>query len=162
MLGGFMAAVVVGAMVPGATTALVVRRSALHGPRAAVPVIAGVELGLFTWAFMTALGTAALVAASEVGFLALKIVGACVLVYLGVQAWRAARKDTIDGLPYIAASRGWWRDAGAGLLTNLANPKVAVFTFAFYPQFVTPGRECCSGRCCSPRYRWPSTVRGTS
>jgi threonine/homoserine/homoserine lactone efflux protein len=139
MMGGFLLAVVVGAMVPGATTALVVRRSALHGPAAAVPVIAGVELGLFAWAFATAVGTAALVAVSKAAFLGLKIAGACVLVFLGVQAWRAARKDTVDELPQTAASRGRWRDAGAGLLTSLANPKVAVFTFAFYPQFVAAG-----------------------
>ncbi|WP_073480996.1 LysE family translocator [Streptoalloteichus hindustanus] len=153
-LAGFVVAVALAAMVPGPTTALVIRRGALGGARAAAPVIAGMQAGLSAWALASAWGLAALVAASEVAFLVLRVVGAVVLVYLGVQAWRAARAVTEDngvsgadgnggnGAGDEAAARaGWWRAAGAGLLTNLTNPKIAVFAFAFYPQFISPGAD---------------------
>ncbi|MFB9432043.1 LysE family translocator [Streptoalloteichus tenebrarius] len=141
-LAGFVVAVALAAMAPGPTTALVVRRGALGGVRAAAPVIAGMQAGLSAWALASALGLAALVAASEVAFLVLRIVGAVVLVFLGVQAWRASREASGGLATGEEGERpGWWRAAGSGLLTNLTNPKVAVFAFAFYPQFIAPGAD---------------------
>ncbi|HEX4224834.1 MAG TPA: LysE family transporter, partial [Pseudonocardiaceae bacterium] len=56
LLGGFVLAVALGAMVPGPTTALVIRRSALGGARKTVPVVLGIEIGLYAWAVATAFG----------------------------------------------------------------------------------------------------------
>jgi threonine/homoserine/homoserine lactone efflux protein len=65
------------------------------------------------------------------------VVGAAVLLWLGLRAWRAAWTDRGDepneGTPSTRTARGSF---GEGLLVQLANPKAAVFTFAFYPQFV--------------------------
>lgn len=139
-LGGFLLAVILGAMVPGPTTALIIRRGALGGVRAALPVVAGMEAGLFLWALAAAVGLAALVAASEIAYTALRIAGAVVLVVLGVRAWWASRTVTdVSFADQPAAEEPWWRSATTGLVTNLANPKVAVFMFAFYPQFIPPG-----------------------
>jgi threonine/homoserine/homoserine lactone efflux protein len=140
-LVAFLAAVALLAMVPGPATALVIRRGAVHGLRAALPVISGIELGIYLWAVAAAVGLAALVAASEVAFLALRIVGACVLVVLGVQAWRSARHVTDAAVLGPAGAPGWRWSVGAGALTNLANPKAAVFAFAFYPQFIPAGAD---------------------
>ncbi|HEY4456057.1 MAG TPA: LysE family translocator [Pseudonocardiaceae bacterium] len=142
LIGGFVIAVALGAMVPGPTTALVIRRSALGGARKTLPVIAGMEIGLYAWAVATAFGLSALVAASQIAYTALRIAGAVVLVTLGVMAWLASRKITED-TPFDAAAPTltghWWQQSTAGLLTNLANPKIAVFAFAFYPQFIPTG-----------------------
>ncbi|MGH8868428.1 MAG: LysE family translocator [Actinomycetes bacterium] len=132
---GFLVAVALLAMVPGPASVLVIRRSALHGAGAALPVVAGIELGIFTWAAVSAFGVAALVTASETAYIVLKVVGACVLVGLGAHAWVTSRR--LDAhLPEPPARRHHWRGFGLGAVTNLANPKAAVFAFAFYPQFV--------------------------
>ena len=83
-------------------------------------------------------GFAALVAASGVAYLVLRVVGAAVLLVLGVRAWRAAWRDTGHEVaaPVRPTGRGWWSGFGEGLLVQLANPKAAVFMVAFYPQFV--------------------------
>jgi len=85
-LWGFLLAVALLAMVPGPATALVVRRSALHGARAAQPLVAGIEVAIYAWAVAAAVGVSALVAASEAAYLGLRLVGACVLVIMGVAA----------------------------------------------------------------------------
>ena len=137
-LAAFLVAVTLGAMVPGSTTALVIRRSAVGGARAAVPLVVGIEVGLYVWILASALGVAAVVAASETAYTVLRIVGAVVLFVLGLQAWLASRritKDTqVDAGP--AASVRWWQAGMTGSLTQLSNPKVAVFMVAFFPQFV--------------------------
>jgi threonine/homoserine/homoserine lactone efflux protein len=138
LLLGFVGAVFLLALVPGPAFAIVVRRSALHGTRAALPVVAGIEVGLYAWAAASAVGVAALVTASTVAHEVLRWGGALVLLVLGVQAWRAARTGG-DGLPVAADPPSGRRAALAGMLTNLANPKAAVFAFAFYPQFVPAG-----------------------
>jgi threonine/homoserine/homoserine lactone efflux protein len=140
-IAAFIAAVALLAMVPGPATALIVRRSAVYGTRAALPVVAGIELGIYLWAIAAAVGLAAVVAASEAAYVVLRIVGACVLIVLGVQAWRAARRPEDAATPASIGTPGWRWSAGAGVLTNLANPKAAVFAFAFYPQFIPAGAD---------------------
>jgi threonine/homoserine/homoserine lactone efflux protein len=137
----FLVAVVLGAMVPGSTTALVIRQSAVRGARAVVPLVVGVEVGLYAWIVASALGLAAVVAGSATAYTVLRFVGAAVLVVLGVQAWLASRRGTEDSPPDgDAAVVRRWRPAGVtGALTQLSNPKVAVFMVAFFPQFVPAG-----------------------
>src|SRR3954462_830744 len=89
-LPAFVVAVLLISPSPGPAMALILRRTALHGMRTAVPLVLGLELGLYVWALAAAAGFAALVAASQAAYWALKIVGAGVLVYLGLRAWRAA------------------------------------------------------------------------
>jgi threonine/homoserine/homoserine lactone efflux protein len=140
-LPAFVVAVLLISASPGPAMALILRRTALHGMRTAVPLILGLELGIYLWALAAAAGFAALVAASEAAYWALKIVGACVLVYLGIRAWQAAWRERRAGAHTEAAAPDD-RDPGAakafaeGLVVQLANPKAAVFMIAFYPQFV--------------------------
>jgi threonine/homoserine/homoserine lactone efflux protein len=139
-LPAFVVAVLLISASPGPAMALILRRTALHGMRTAVPLILGLELGLYLWALAAAAGFAALVAASEAAYWVLKIVGACVLVYLGVRAWLAAwrerRSDAGEAAPVDDAGPGRVKAFGEGLVVQLANPKAAVFMIAFYPQFV--------------------------
>ena len=136
-LPAFVLAVLLISASPGPAMALILRRAAVHGTRAAVPTVLGLELGLYLWALAAGAGLAALVAASDVAYTVLRVVGALVLLFLGVQAWRAAlRGGQPEEATGSAAARSWWRSFGEGVVVQLANPKAAVFMFAFYPQFV--------------------------
>jgi threonine/homoserine/homoserine lactone efflux protein len=138
----FVVAVLLICASPGPAMALVLRRAAVHGWRAAVPLVLGLNVGLYAWALVAAAGLAALIAASETAFLVLRVVGAAVLIVMGVQAWRSALRGTppveADGEGVRRRSVLWFFSEGA--LVQLANPKAAVFMFAFYPQFVPAGK----------------------
>src|SRR3712207_4869646 len=112
-LPAFVLAVLLISASPGPAMALIVRRAALRGLPAAVPTVLGLELGLYVWALVAGAGFAALVAASEVGYLVLRVVGAAVLLVLGVRAWRAAWRDAgeVVAAPVRPTRRGW----GAGV-----------------------------------------------
>ena len=139
-LPAFVLAVLLISASPGPAMALIFRRAALRGLRAAVPTVLGLELGLYLWALFAGVGFAALVAASEVAYLVLRVVGAAVLLVLGLRALRAAWRDEgapMDAEPAPAVGRRrWWGAFAEGVVVQLANPKAAVFMIAFYPQFV--------------------------
>jgi threonine/homoserine/homoserine lactone efflux protein len=122
---------------PGPDTALVTRNALLGGRRAGGFTILGIGVGLTVWTLAAALGVAALLRASEPAFLALKIAGAAYLVFLGAQAlWGALRRrgprDLATPGRRSLAPRLAFRQ---GLLTNLGNPKIAIFFTSFLPQF---------------------------
>jgi threonine/homoserine/homoserine lactone efflux protein len=123
VLPAFLVAVLVIAASPGPAMALIFQRAGLHGFRAAVPTVLGIEAGLWIWALAAGAGLAALVAASETAFIVLKVVGAVFLVY-------------VEALPEPPAARSGKGAFAEGLIVQLANPKAAAFMFAFYPQFV--------------------------
>lgn len=144
-LPAFILAVLLISASPGPAMALIFRRAALRGFRGAVPTVLGLEAGLYLWALAAAAGFAALVAASEMAFVLLRVIGAVVLIALGLRAWRTAwRERHATAAPPSPADEqqapltrgGWWTAFGEGALVQLANPKAAVFMIAFYPQFV--------------------------
>lgn len=134
-LVAFLLAVVVVTATPGPAVALIVRRAGLQGFRPAIATVLGLELGLFVWAVLAGLGLAAVVAASSVAYWVLRLVGAVVLVFLGVRALLAARRGD-DAAGPVAPARRPWRAFVEGLLVQLANPKAAVFVLALYTSFV--------------------------
>jgi threonine/homoserine/homoserine lactone efflux protein len=121
---------------PGQDMMLVMSRSVAQGPAAGVVTAAGVSVGLVGHTVLAALGLGAILRASEWLFLLLKLLGAAYLVYLGVQLLRT-RKHELDVA--AGAPRSLRRLFFDGALSNIANPKIAVFYFAFLPQFVLPG-----------------------
>jgi threonine/homoserine/homoserine lactone efflux protein len=130
MLWAFLPIAVLVTITPGAGTANVVRSALRGGWRSGVLTIAGNSVGVVIWGLLSVLGVSALIAASEVAFLVLKVTGACVLVWLGVQSLRHAGRP-VDAVP--RAGRRPFRD---GLVTSVANPKLAIFFIALFPQFV--------------------------
>jgi len=119
---------------PGQDTALTIRNSLLGGRGAGLATAAGVSAGQAVWTLATSLGLAALLVASEPAFVALKLVGAAYLVYLGAQSLLAA----IRGHARTHAASGTSTPSTAfrqGILSNLGNPKMAVFFSSLLPQF---------------------------
>jgi threonine/homoserine/homoserine lactone efflux protein len=118
---------------PGQDTALTVRNTLAGGRGAGVRTAAGVVAGQAVWALAASIGVTALLVASEPAFLALKLIGAAYLVYLGVTSLLAAARDRAPSGDDGAAGRG--RELRHGLLSNLGNPKMAVFFSSLLPQF---------------------------
>lgn len=125
---------------PGADTMLVVRNVLARGPQAGLFAALGVCAGLFFHAACSALGLSLILAQSAMAFTVVKWLGALYLIYLGVQSLLAARHaGTLPGVVAAQAARPAWRSFGEGIVTNVLNPKVAVFYLAFLPQFIAPG-----------------------
>jgi threonine/homoserine/homoserine lactone efflux protein len=122
---------------PGADMAMVARSVFTGGRRAALATTLGISAGCLVWAFASAVGVAALLAASRTAYDGLRLVGAVYLVWLGAQSLLAARR----GSPQPAEGGDSKRSSPfrQGLLTNLFNPKIAVFYSTFLPQFIAPG-----------------------
>jgi threonine/homoserine/homoserine lactone efflux protein len=139
-LGAFVAVAAVVIIAPGPDTVLVTKNAVLHGRRAALGTSLGVNTGLVIWTVAAALGVAAVVRESAVAFSVLKLLGAAYLVWLGVQALLAARRRSAlqasgeGGSKAAMSARLGFRQ---GLLSNLGNPKIAVFFTGLLPQFVS-------------------------
>jgi threonine/homoserine/homoserine lactone efflux protein len=118
---------------PGQDMILVMSRSIAHGARAGVATAAGVSVGLVGHTVLATLGLGAVLRTSEWLFTAIKLVGAAYLLYIGVRLL-LTRSATIAA---AASERGSpWRLFASGAMSNISNPKIAVFYFAFLPQFV--------------------------
>jgi RhtB (resistance to homoserine/threonine) family protein len=122
---------------PGADTLYIVGRAAAQGRKAGVLAALGIGAGCCVHALAAALGLSAILAASATAFTVIKLVGAAYLVYLGIALLRASAgpaPEKAARLPRVSYRRVFTQ----GLLTNVLNPKVALFFLAFLPQFVSP------------------------
>jgi RhtB (resistance to homoserine/threonine) family protein len=134
----FLGIVALLTITPGADMAMVARSVFTGGRRDAFATTLGIASGCLVWAFASAVGVAALLAASRSAYDALRLVGAAYLIWLGIQSLLAARGGAPDPLAAeVAPRRG--SPFRQGLLTNLFNPKIAVFYSTFLPQFIAPG-----------------------
>ncbi len=143
----FLGIAIVVIVTPGQDTALTIRNTLRGGRRAGVGTAAGVAAGQAVWTVATSAGLAALLIASEPAFVALKLVGAAYLIIVGAQSLRAAwRGDAARGAGGAPAG-GLAPLAGfrQGALSNLGNPKMAVFFTSLLPQFVPADRPAFLG-----------------
>ncbi len=129
----FLAASLLVIVSPGQDMVLVLSRGVSRGAAAGIATAAGVSTGLLGHSLLAGLGLGALLRTSETLFLGLKVVGAAYLAYLGLRLiLNAASSLQLQA----AAGQSRRRMFFEGALSNLSNPKVAVFYFAFLPQFV--------------------------
>ena len=134
----FIVASVVLIVTPGQDMILIMSRSVAQGAAAGVATAAGVSVGLVGHTALATLGLGAILRTSEWLFLALKLVGAGYLLYLGIGLLLTKRSALVLG---SAAQRSLSRLFLDGAFSNLSNPKVVVFYFAFLPQFVSPSAQ---------------------
>ena len=125
-------------LTPGQDTALTIRNTLLGGRRRGVWTAVGVVNGQVVWAIAASAGLAAVLLASQPAFMALRLLGAAYLVFLGAQAIMSAirgrRAEAAMGPVETLSSR---RACRQGLLSNLGNPKMAIFFTSLLPQFAT-------------------------
>jgi threonine/homoserine/homoserine lactone efflux protein len=128
------------AITPGPDMAVVTKNALAHGRRGVVLTTSGIGLALVVWVTATAVGLSALLRTSGEVLVALKIVGAGYLAYLGIRALLESRQqpsDLLAGTPPAAPAHAVFRQ---GFLSAISNPKLGVFFVTFLPQFVLPGQ----------------------
>jgi threonine/homoserine/homoserine lactone efflux protein len=133
----FLTAAVVLTLAPGPDTLFVLGASLGDGTRGGLLASAGILTGLLAHISLAVIGVSMLIAASPLAFELLRWLGAGYLLWIGVRALRRARRASgLAAVPVTTRSvrRLYWQ----GAVTNILNPKVAVFYVAFLPQFVAP------------------------
>ncbi len=136
-LAAFLAVSVLITLAPGPDNLMVLGHSLGRGRAAGFGIAVGCALGCFTHTLWAALGASAMLAASPRAFLALKLLGAGYLAWLGIQALRHAAAASVDRSAQ-ATAEPWMRHVRRGFIANAINPKVALFFLAFLPQFANP------------------------
>lgn len=138
-------------ILPGADMALVTRNVLALGRRRTMLTILGICAGCVIHATASALGISAILATSATAYNVVKTIGAAYLVWIGIQSIRGAGRPALtksDGAAAPAAgSARATGNLGAflqGFLTNVLNPKVALFYLTFLPQFISPGEPVLS------------------
>lgn len=134
--GLFLAAGILLNLTPGPDTAYILGRSIAQGRDAGIASAMGIMAGSIFHTCAVALGLSAILAASSVAFTAIKLLGGAYLIFLGIRMFLQRRQEL--NLPFTfrgrAAAAAFWQ----GTLTNVLNPKVALFFLAFLPQFIDP------------------------
>ena len=123
-------------LAPGPDMFYVITRGMAHGRRAGIVSAIGVVCGILVHTTAAAFGLTLLLQTSAFAFLVVKFIGAIYLLYLGIQAWRDKSTFRLQTSASIAKSSAlFWQ----GVLSNVLNPKIAIFFLAFLPQFVDKG-----------------------
>jgi threonine/homoserine/homoserine lactone efflux protein len=136
-LGAFFAAAFLLNIAPGPDMLYVIGRSIGQGRRAGTVSALGIFVGCLVHIFVAAVGLAALLRSSPVAYSIVRYAGAAYLVYLGVRVLME-RSNSLETPEIQSATLG--RIFTQGVITNMLNPKVALFFLAFLPQFIQPPR----------------------
>jgi threonine/homoserine/homoserine lactone efflux protein len=122
-------------IMPGPDSLLIMTRSATQGWRAGAAAALGIGAGTFVHIFAAALGLSAVLATSATAFTVVKLVGAAYILYMAFGLLRSKKRDD-SGTPLAVPPLPYRKIFAQGFLTNVLNPKVAVFFLAFVPQFI--------------------------
>ena len=140
----FIAAGLLLNLTPGPDVLYIVSNALRSGAKAGVVAGLGITAGCFVHVLAAAVGVGALLAASATAFTVLKWAGAAYLVWVGIRLLFAPASTVRWGAPEGAPpayGAPLWAVFRGGFLTNVLNPKVAIFFLAFVPQFIAPGAE---------------------
>jgi threonine/homoserine/homoserine lactone efflux protein len=121
---------------PGPDTLYIVGRSSTLGWRAGAVAALGIGTGTLVHIVAASLGLSAILAASATAFMVVKVIGAAYLVYVGISLIRSSRSPAANSADTMDAPATMRQVFVQGFLTNVLNPKVALFFLAFLPQFV--------------------------
>src|SRR5687768_9131639 len=133
----FVVTAIVLILTPGQDTFFILGRSLAGGRASGIAAALGITAGSVIHTFLAALGLSALLATSPYAFMAVKFAGAAYLIFIGVRAL-LSKASALPGEDANGAS-GAWVAFRQGIITNLLNPKVALFFLALMPQFIEAG-----------------------
>jgi len=145
LLPSYLIAITLLTITPGVDTMLIIRNSARGGWKDGVVSSFGICSGLFIHAGISALGISIILMQTAWAFSGLKLMGACYLIWLGISNWKSIlqKKQLIvkDNLSTEGSSFKCMRSLREGFLSNVLNPKAAIFYMAFFPQFINPSQS---------------------
>lgn len=133
---GFVVAALLLNITPGSDTIYILSRTLAQGKRAGIASVLGISSGVLIWGLLVSFGLAAVLTKAPAVMLAIKFIGAAYIVWIAVQMWRHSALDAsslnggVDNSSVLKVYR-------QGIVTNLLNPKIALFFMAFLPQFVS-------------------------
>lgn len=136
----FVAASIVLCIAPGPDMVYLLTRSIAQGKRAGLLAALGINLGAYVHLFAAILGLTAILATSSFAFALVKMLGAIYLIYIGIKFLTSKRRPLdirSERKKHIKGSEIFWQ----GFISDVLNPKVALFYLAFLPQFVDAGSE---------------------
>ncbi len=136
--GTFILAGILLNLTPGADTMYILGRSISQGKKSGVISALGISSGALLHCFFAALGLSILLAKSATAFNIVKYAGAAYLVYLGIKSLLTKSTAIAEVIKEQEATENYLKVYISGILTNLLNPKVALFFLAFLPQFIDP------------------------
>ena len=135
----YLVAACIIAISPGSGAVLSMSHGLSYGVRKTSATIMGLQLGLLLILLVAGAGVGSLLVASEPAFNVVKICGACYLIYIGLQQWRAGGGPLQDGEAALPVT-SWRKRCLTGFMTNATNPKGIIFMVAVLPQFMTSER----------------------
>jgi threonine/homoserine/homoserine lactone efflux protein len=133
----FLIAAIALNLTPGQDTLYIIGRSLSQGRRAGIISVLGIGSGCLIHITAAAIGLYSVLALSPLAFAAITVAGALYLIFLGIMVWLKRKSLDLSVKPGTA-SDGDWQVYRQGLMTNMLNPKVALFFLAFLPQFIDP------------------------
>lgn len=135
LLPAFILAAFIICVTPGPDMAFVISRSISQGRKYGIATAIGIQLGTIVHILLAVLGLSAILTTSVWAFLILKYIGAAYLIYLGIQTFKNRTSINIStDKKKVSLSKAFWE----GALTDIFNPKVALFFLTFIPQFINP------------------------
>ena len=139
---GFVMAAILLNLTPGSDSMYIITRSISQGQTAGLYSVLGIISGILVHTLLAALGLSVLLANSPTAFMIVKYIGASYLCYLGVKILMSKKQPLLasnlleEEKMVTARQLDRWQIYKQGVLTNIFNPKVALFFLAFFPQFI--------------------------
>ena len=135
LLPAFILAAFIICVAPGPDMAFVISRSISQGRKHGIATAIGIQIGTIIHILLAVLGLSAILMTSVWAFLILKYIGAAYLIYLGIQTLKNRNSFSIStDKKKVSIRKAFWE----GALTDIFNPKVALFFLTFIPQFIDP------------------------
>ncbi len=135
-LSAFLLAAISLNLLPGADTLYIIARSIVQGRTAGIVSVLGISTGSLLHTTAAALGLSAILTTSAIAFTIVQLIGATYLVYLGIKMF--INNSSPEDINIATENKNLWTIYRQGILTNILNPKVALFFLALLPQFVNP------------------------
>ena len=133
----FCLSAIILSVTPGPDTFYILGRTISQGSKSGTASVLGISTGVLIHTIAAAIGLSTILATSALVFRIIKLIGAAYLIYLGITLILASKNSDVINKNNLSAS-GFWKIYRQGVITNVLNPKVALFFLSFLPQFIDP------------------------